>query len=78
MLRFMMAAVLLTNIPPPSTGEESDLTWNVAEAPQEVRDQFDQFPLISKTVTNSDWCEVTVTLWSAILHLGFHSGSSAG
>ena len=57
MLRFMMAAVLLTNIPRPSAAEK-DLTLNVEEAPQEVRDQFDQFPLLSKTVTDSDWCEV--------------------
>ena len=57
MLCFMIAAVLLTNIPGTS-GVEADLTWNVEEAPQEVRDQFEQLPLISKTVTNSDWCEV--------------------
>ena len=53
MLSFMMFAVLLTNI-----GAESDVTLNVAEAPQEVIDQFDQSPLITKTVTASDWCEV--------------------
>ncbi len=57
MLSFMMATVLLTNIPP-HTAAESEPTLNVVEAPQEVRDQFDQFPLLSKTVTNSDWCEV--------------------
>ena len=59
MLRLMMAAVLLTNIPTSSTAE-TEVTLNVAEAPQEVRDQFDQLPLFSKTVTNSDWCEVTL------------------
>ena len=57
MLSFMIATVLLTNIPRTS-GAEADLTLNVEEAPQEVRDQFEQLPLISKTVTNSDWCEV--------------------
>ena len=67
MLTFMMFAVLLTNIGPPS-GAESDVTLNVADAPQEVIDQFDQSPLITKTVTNSDWCEVrgqydVLTVW---------------
>ena len=57
MLSFMIATVLLTNIPRTS-GAETDLTWNVEEAPQEVRDQYEQLPLISKTVTNSAWCEV--------------------
>ena len=60
MIRFMMVSVILTNIPPPSTAAETEVTLNVAEAPQEVRDQFDQLPLFSKTVTNSDWCEVTL------------------
>ena len=58
MIRFIIVSVILTNIPPPSTGAETEVTLNVEEAGQEVRDQFDQLPLLSKTVTNSDWCEV--------------------
>ena len=59
MIRFMMVSVLLTNIAPPA-GAETDVILNVEEGPPELRDQFEQLPLISKTVTPSDWCEVGV------------------
>ena len=52
-----LVSVLLPNIPPLSSAE-TDVTLNVEEAPQEVRDQFDELPLLSKSVTPSDWCEV--------------------
>ena len=57
MLVFIMGSVLLTNIQPLSATETDDIL-NVEEASQELRDQFDQLPLLSKNVTNSDWCEV--------------------
>ena len=53
----LLVSVLLPNIPPLSSAE-TDATLNVEEAPQEVRDQFDELPLLSKSLTPSDWCEV--------------------
>ena len=58
MLSFMVVSVLLTHI---STGAETDGILNVAEAPQDVRDEFEELALLSKTVTTSDWCEVIET-----------------
>ena len=57
MIIFILGSVLLTNIQPLS-GSETDLTLNVEVAPQELRDQFEQLPLLSKSVTTSEWCEV--------------------
>ena len=57
MFSFMMVLVLLKHISQPADAE-NDVILNVEEAPQELRDEFDQLALISKTVTTSDWCEV--------------------
>ncbi len=54
----LLVSVLLPNTPPLCSAE-TDVTLNVEEAPQEVRDQFDELPLLSKSVSPSDWCEVT-------------------
>ena len=57
MFSFMMVLVLLKHISQ-AADAETDVILNVEEAPQELRDEFDQLALISKTVTTSDWCEV--------------------
>ena len=52
-----------------SQAEDEDVLYYEDLQSQELRDQFDQAPLISQSLTQSDWCRVITYLAIAIRYL---------
>ena len=50
-------SVFFISIPALCGAEDQDLLY-YEDLDQQLRDQFDQAPLISKSLTKSDWCRV--------------------
>ena len=61
MWEIMIALRLLLLSSPALSGaldEDEDVLYYEDIKSQDLRDQFDRAPLISKSVTKSDWCKV--------------------
>ena len=54
----MFTRVILVSIPALCGGQDEDVLYYEDIQSQELRDQFDRAPLISQTLTKSDWCKV--------------------
>ena len=54
----LFLSVLLVSIPALSVAEDQEVLYYEDIQSVEMREEFDRAPLISRTVTKSDWCTV--------------------
>ena len=54
----MFLSLLVISIPALAGGEDEDVLYYEDIQSAELREEFDRAPLISRTVTKSDWCTV--------------------
>ena len=57
-LIMMFLSVLLVSIPTLCVDEDQEVLYYEDIQSVEMREEFDRAPLISRTVTKSDWCTV--------------------
>ena len=62
--------LLLISSPALSGAQDEDVLYYEDIKSQDLRDQFDRAPLISKSVTKSDWCKV-INLYLCIDNVGY-------
>ena len=54
----MFTSLLVISSPALGGGEDEDVLYYEDIQSAELREEFDRAPLISRTVTKSDWCTV--------------------